>query len=253
MPQDIVLHHQYEGGDGPCLVFLHGWLDALASWDDVRAELSLPNPQLLYDQRCHGESPCRRFDMDDLAADLDGLVAGHGLEEPILVGHSMGGMVALAYAAQYDNLGGLFLVATCASTPDPKLKSPAWYLEHFDKIPRDEWARMIVENYLGGKPGESWRSWKESVRRLVEADDEPVEYGLEAMIDYDVRDRLRDADIDACVVAGRYDNTIREDQTQELARLLDCDRHVLDTSHRVIAEAPDELAALLSSFVDAGQ
>ncbi|MFB6265572.1 MAG: alpha/beta fold hydrolase, partial [Candidatus Nanohaloarchaea archaeon] len=145
------LSTSYIDGVGVPVVFLHGWLGSIDSWKQVRKELDIPNPLLFYDQRCHGGSPCEEFDFDDLAQDLHALVEVHGFEDPVLVAHSMGGMVALTYAVNHDNLGGLLLFGTCASTPEPGLESPKFYLDNFHEMDRRQWSEMIADNYLGDR------------------------------------------------------------------------------------------------------
>ncbi len=238
---------QSEPGTGTPIVFLHGWLGSKESWRQVRRDLDIDNPLLFYDHRCHGESPCAEFDFDDLADDLHTLIAQHGFEDPVLVGHSMGGMVALTYAVRYDTLGGLVLLGTCASTPEPEVKRPQFYLDNFHEMEREEWAEMIAENYLGQGAGPLW---EETVQELVAADDEPVISGLEAMVEYDVRDELDSVDVPAMVVGGRQDGAITPEKSRELADLLDCRLEMIDSSHLMLQEVPGTVTTLLASYLE---
>jgi len=91
-----------ERGAGNLCVLVHGWLDHGGSFDAL-APL-LPGHTVAYDQRGHGDSSWAGagafYHFVDYVADLDGLVASLGVQGPIkLVGHSMGGAVALFYAA----------------------------------------------------------------------------------------------------------------------------------------------------------
>ena len=47
--------------------------------------------------------------MEDMADVVHEVISGIGLTKPIVLGHSMGGYVALAYAEMYENIGGLGL------------------------------------------------------------------------------------------------------------------------------------------------
>ncbi|MDY6765892.1 MAG: alpha/beta hydrolase [Candidatus Nanohaloarchaea archaeon] len=234
-------------GEGTPLVFLHGWLGSRRSWRQVREHLELPNPLLFYDHRCHGESPCSEFDFTDLADDLHRLVEEHGLQSPVLVGHSMGGMVALTYAVRYDNLGGLFLSGTCASTPEPEIHSPSWFLDRFDRMDRGDWADLIVENYF--PEGQYPRITETAREELRTADRVPVTCGLEAMIDYDVREDLHGVDVPAAVVGAEQDHAITRDRVEELADLLDCTEQMIDTCHLIPEAEPRRYAELVESFV----
>jgi pimeloyl-ACP methyl ester carboxylesterase len=89
------------GGEGKPVVLIHGLGFGQRSWDRVVPRLSAGGLRVVtYDQRGHGASDVSKdyspaaFD-EDLAAVLGEL----GLEDPILVGHSLGATIALEHAA----------------------------------------------------------------------------------------------------------------------------------------------------------
>jgi pimeloyl-ACP methyl ester carboxylesterase len=91
-----------ERGAGSLCTLVHGWLDHAGSFD--RLAPLLPGRTVAYDQRGHGDSSWAGagafYHFVDYVADLDGLVGALDAQGPIrLVGHSMGGAVALFYAA----------------------------------------------------------------------------------------------------------------------------------------------------------
>lgn len=88
--------------DGPATVLLHGWLDHRGSFD-LLAPL-LPGRTVAVDHRGHGDSSWAGagafYHFVDYLGDLDVLVREMKLPAPLrLVGHSMGGALALLYAA----------------------------------------------------------------------------------------------------------------------------------------------------------
>lgn len=240
------LVYQIQDGDGTPVVFVHGWLGNKDSWANVAAQSGLERPRLFYDQRCHGDSTCRSFDFEDLANDLSQLITECGLDQPIIAGHSMGGMVAVTYAIHYDNVSGLFLAGTCASTPEPVVESPQFFLDELGTMERERWARMIVENYA---PADSMTG-QVILKELVAADEEPLRYGLESMISYDVRDELQKIDVLATVIAGENDQAITMKKSTELADILDCPLIQFDTSHLLLHEATTAVAEELAAFVE---
>lgn len=237
------LAHEYREGEGTPVVFIHGWLGSMKSWTRVLEHLDIENPVLLYDQRCHGESFCEKFSFEDLADDLHALVKELGIEEPVLVGHSMGGMTALQYSTTYS-VKGLFLLGTAASNPEPANESVEYFLENLGSMPREEWAEKIAENYTGGeRPGNA----ELAVKEMVSASEKQLKYPLEAMIEYDVRDDLEP--LSARVITGKHDRAITMDKSRELAELLDAEIEVLDTTHLMLWEVPGEIAGLLEEFL----
>ena len=87
-------------GAGPSIVMIHGFSTGRWSWDTVEDDLATEYELFIYDQRGHGNSfkPPHGYQFDDFAGDLD-LVLGHfGLERPLIMGHSLGGIVTLRWA-----------------------------------------------------------------------------------------------------------------------------------------------------------
>lgn len=241
------ISYRTEEGEGTPIVFVHPWLGSKDSWTSVLKHLDIDNPKVFYDQRCHGESSCSKFDFEALAEDLKTLVEELGLEDPILVGHSMGGMVALTFAANYNCFSGLFLVGTSTSTPEPENHSQRFFLEKFGSMDRRVWATEIVKNYTGESCKPEFKD--EARRELIEADDTVIIYSLGSMISYDVTSKLEDIDVPAAVISGKEDRAITTEKSQELADLLDCELHEIDCGHLMLWEAPEEIADLLSNFI----
>lgn len=99
--------------DGPPIVLAHGLASNSRIWDDVAGLLAERHHVVALDQRGHGLSdrPTDGYTFDKVVGDLLGLVDALNLERPVLVGHSWGGNVVLAFGAAHpDRLRGLVLV-----------------------------------------------------------------------------------------------------------------------------------------------
>ena len=111
--------------DGAPVLFVHGLvMDNLASWYfTVANPVATARPVLLYDLRGHGlsERPPSGYALDDLVAELHGVLDATVPGVPVtLVGHSFGGLLALAAArARPERCAGLVLV-------DGLLPEPGW-------------------------------------------------------------------------------------------------------------------------------
>jgi pimeloyl-ACP methyl ester carboxylesterase len=87
-----------ESGDGPPLVLVHGITESQAAWDPIRAALDERWRVVTVDLRGHGASDRRApYDMATLAQDVAAVVDARGLDRPLVVGHSLGGVVVSAY------------------------------------------------------------------------------------------------------------------------------------------------------------
>lgn len=127
--------HVRENGEGPVTVLLvHGWTLDHTSWDAVVPYLSGVRV-IRYDHRGHGGSapaPTGTATVAQAADDLAELIADRVPGPIVLVGHSMGGMAAMALAERHprlfaDRVAAVCLVATsCGGLAEVTLGLPKW-------------------------------------------------------------------------------------------------------------------------------
>ncbi len=99
-------------GEGPPLIILHGLYGSSDNWVTVAKQLSDVFTVYLPDQRNHGQSPHSEIhDYDSMRDDLFELVTDLRFRKFFLVGHSMGGKTAVAFAEKWPELlDGLMIV-----------------------------------------------------------------------------------------------------------------------------------------------
>ena len=100
----ITLHYTYEGPrKGLSLVFINALGTDLRIWDGIVPHFSDRHRVIRYDKRGHGLSDCPSapYSIRDHANDLHGLLDRLDISQAILVGISVGGMIALDYAATW--------------------------------------------------------------------------------------------------------------------------------------------------------
>jgi len=91
------------GDTGPALIILHGVFGSSDNWLTISRIIADRGFRVfLVDQRNHGRSPRSDvFDYESMGHDLLEFIQDHGLEKPILVGHSMGGKVVMQFAMDH--------------------------------------------------------------------------------------------------------------------------------------------------------
>ena len=102
------LRFHYRDWEGPAaeaqdLVLLHGYTGHSRSWDAFAEAMSSSYRVLALDQRGHGETawaPPDQYGTFEMVADLEAFVAALGLGRFVLLGLSMGGIVAIEYAGR---------------------------------------------------------------------------------------------------------------------------------------------------------
>jgi pimeloyl-ACP methyl ester carboxylesterase len=102
----IHVHYYRTGGSKPPLLLLHGITDSGLCWTRVARALEQDYDVIMLDARGHGlsDGPETGFSTEILAADAAGLIQALQIQQPYVLGHSMGGATAVALAARYPNL-----------------------------------------------------------------------------------------------------------------------------------------------------
>jgi esterase len=122
-----------ETGDssGPVLVLLHALGEDASDWDEVADALSNRYRVLALDQRGHGQSEyTARYSFELMRDDLRDFVDALGLEQFSLMGHSMGGLVALLFTEEHPERVQRLVIEDAAppagssNRPEPPPESP---------------------------------------------------------------------------------------------------------------------------------
>jgi pimeloyl-ACP methyl ester carboxylesterase len=109
-----------EAGSRP-FVLVHGFTGSRDDFADVHARLAESGRTITVDQRGHGESTNSGapddYDLDTAVSDLLGFLDALAIEQCDLLGHSMGGMVAIRFAlAHPKRVASLVLMDTSAES-----------------------------------------------------------------------------------------------------------------------------------------
>ena len=101
-PSPDVTIDYFAAGSGRPLVLVHGITESRRTWDPLLAPLIAAGYRVTaIDLRGHGDSSrTPPYDLATLAGDLGAVLAHEGLDDALLVGHSLGGAVVSAYAAE---------------------------------------------------------------------------------------------------------------------------------------------------------
>ena len=119
--KEINIHYNTVG-KGNVLVFLHGFLENSKMWEATTKSLSKMYTCITIDLLGHGETPCLGYihTMEDMAMTVKAVLDYLNIERATMIGHSMGGYVALAYVDLFgDSASGIVLLNSTA-LPDSK-------------------------------------------------------------------------------------------------------------------------------------
>lgn len=116
----INIHYHRTGGEKPPVVLLHGLIMNGACWTPLAQALEEDYDVIMPDARGHENSskPEKDYSYDNLADDVLNFIKALGIDKPILIGHSMGGMTAAVVASKKPKqLRGIVLADPAFLTP----------------------------------------------------------------------------------------------------------------------------------------
>ncbi|MGY4972359.1 alpha/beta fold hydrolase [Streptomyces nigrescens] len=240
------------GRCGPTLVFVHYWGGSAGTWDAVVERLPADRDTVRFDQRGWGASralpgPHR---LDQLADDLIDIVTGLGLDNFVLVGHSMGGKVSLLAAARRPaGLAGLALLAPAPPEPPATVTTEYRYsLSHaYDSA---QSVGQALDHALTATPL-SGAVRSAVVRDSLNSDEAArLEWPMRG-IAADVTDAVSAIDVPVLVLAGEHDQ-VEPPHVLQRHLLPSVPRARFDivpsSGHLLPLEAPAEVAAALEVF-----
>jgi pyruvate dehydrogenase E2 component (dihydrolipoamide acetyltransferase) len=247
-------------GEGAPLVFIHGFGADLNGWRPLLAHLPAPRPAFALDLPGHGGSPLAG---DSSFAALVGAtraaLAGEGIGAAHLVGHSLGGAIAAALAA--ERMGGesgfralsLMLIAPAGLGPEVNSAFLAGFLRARSEASLTPWMRLLAADpvSLGAALVKTTLRQREG-GALVEAQTRLAESlfpdGVQA---FGIRHWLADPAMPTKIVVGAEDQIIPPRQSEGLSGLIAIHRFA-GVGHMPHLEARREVARLVEELAKAG-
>ncbi len=179
-------YRQYSENGAPVLV-LHGLFGRLSNWGWHCKQLAQQYAVYGVDLRNHGDSPhSDQLDYQVMAEDVRQLIVRLGLESCCIVGHSMGGKVAMQLALSFPDLieklvivdiapvsysedadGHMNVLAAMDAVKLGEIKSRTQAeVTIEDYIPQEATRKFLLTNLVRNKEGSfEWRLDKDSIRK----------------------------------------------------------------------------------------
>ena len=155
-----------DSGEGTAIVFLHGFLENQTMWNDYISFFSDKYRVITIDLLGHGESDCLGYvhEMEDNANVVHEVLKTVHVRKAMLVGHSMGGYVALAFAELFPKNIKKLVLLNSTSREDSAEK----------KTNRSRAIKAVKQNYIAFVSLAIANLFSENNRTLLVAEIEKV-------------------------------------------------------------------------------
>jgi len=264
-----VTYHRY--GSGPPLVLIHGITSSSRTWKSVMPRLAEKYTVIAPDLLGHGKSakPQGDYSLGAYASGIRDLLVALEIPKATIVGHSLGGGIALQYAYQFpDRVGRLVLVDSggidkdvnivlrAATLPGAELVLPIMFADPLHE------AGLKVRGFLnkvGLHPSADVQGVSEGFSSLTEADARRAFlHTVRSVIDpmgqkVSAKDRLYlAADIPSLIVWGERDRIIPSSHGQLAHELMPNSRLELfpGAGHFPFNDDPDRFIQVLDDFIE---
>jgi len=250
----MVIHHSVEGpAAAPVLVFANSLGTDLRVWHGVAARLGQTYRIVCYDKRGHGLSSCppAPYRLDDHVADLAALLDRLEISRAVVVGLSVGGMIAQGLAAaRPDLVRSLVLSDTAHRIGTPEMwdaRIAAIRAGGIAALAEPILERWFSASFRSQKP-DDLAGWRHMLIRT------PVEGYLGTCIairDADLTEAARRIAVPTLCLVGGEDGSTPPDLVRTLSQLIPGARfHVVDgAGHLPCVEAPGAVADLIAGFL----
>lgn len=240
------------------VVLIHGYLENLDVWDDLTRILSRRYRVLSLDLPGHGISEVRSgvHTMDFLAEVVKGVLDVQSVERCFMVGHSMGGYVAEAFAAKYpETLQGLVLFhSTPNADTEEKKEDRRREIELIRSNKKELLASMFAPRGFAEQNRRRLRDEIESFEELITLnDDEGIVAVLNGLIERrDQGEMMRALKVPQLFIFGRHDAYIPQEAAEKIAGGQPQARvsWLENSGHMGFIEEPEVSAVVIDSFIE---
>ena len=248
------LRYEDTGGDGPPVIFSHGFLMDREMFAPQVADLADVYRVITWDARGFGETEFdgEPFTYWDSARDLFGLLDHLGIERAVLGGMSQGGYLSLrAGLLQPDRVRALILIDTQAPPESPE--KVAAYREMITTWSANGYLEDLASGVAGliiGQP-DLEQQWKAKWQRW-----EPsrLEVAAGALLDRDdITDRVSELAMPVLLVHGTEDTAIPVERANEICRAVDDCRGLVEVegaAHAPSLTHPDVVNPEIRRFLE---
>lgn len=240
-------------GKGTAVVLLHGFLENQSMWKDLHPELSKKNRIITIDLLGHGETESMGYvhSMEENAEVVQAILSQLRIRKVILVGHSMGGYVALAFAELFpEKMKGLVLLNSTSKEDSSEKKQNRDRAIRAVKKEYETFIRLSIANLFNPDNRERFQEEIESVK--IQALKTPLQGIVASLEGMKIRkDRvfvLQTTNYPILLILGKKDGVLNYEDNLKQIENTDTQLVSFHDGHMSQIENREELKTVLLDF-----
>jgi len=256
-----------DAGRGPGIVFLHGWSLGKGAFGIQRRELSDRYRIVVPDMRGHGNSTnfCSGDGIDTLASDLEQLLVHLDLDNVILVGWSMGALVAWEFATGPQG-GRVAGIVTIDMVPKV-LNGDGWQYglrsgTHLYDVDidltkmRDDWPAFtrayVPKVFADGKSAERRELIDKMIDFVSDNNVESMTHLWTSLVQADFIDLVQQLDVPTLITFGKLSQIYTEEAAEWMDQQIPHSQRIgfAESGHAPHLEEPQRFNESLAGFAD---
>jgi 3-oxoadipate enol-lactonase len=250
----ITLHYLTSSGhSGTPLVFINSLGTNLHLWDAVISCLPSQLPLVRYDKRGHGlsDTPPAPYTIRDHSEDLASFLEQLKIESAIVIGISVGGLIAMDYAIRHPNRVQTLIL----SDTSPRIGTADGWSERIQTI-RERGLAGMVTNILDRWFAPTFKSQEPAIYQgfanmLLQTPVEGYIGTCAALRDADLHETVRQINAPSLILCGARDISTPPNLMSDLAEMLPNARFqvIEDAGHLPCVEQPKTMAMMIQQFL----
>ncbi|MGB8704846.1 MAG: alpha/beta hydrolase [Gillisia sp.] len=237
-------------GSGNPIVLLHGFLESSTIWNSISEEISKKRQVICMDLPGHGKSAtvAEVHTMELLAEAVHAVLTHLEVEKAVLVGHSMGGYVSLAFCEKFPIMtAGLVLINSTPKADNQEKKENRDRAIALVKKNKETYVSLAIASLLISEDKLKFdKELQQLKKEAVKFSKKGIIANLKGMkIRTDRTSCLKSFSGPKYVVAGRKDPVLNYTDIQYFSKECNCELHAYNGGHL----APIEISSSLTKIV----
>jgi pimeloyl-ACP methyl ester carboxylesterase len=248
-------------GEGLPIMLVHGFGEDGYVWNEVARSLSvnyqiiIPHLSGSYLSPIDNLSLVENLSMESMAKDLDKILNTEKIDQVVMLGHSMGGYITLAFAEKYENKLRAFglIHSTSYADSDTKKEARLKSIEFLKNNSTQSFLEVATPNLFGAQYKETH---PEKINELIERASQITEASMMAYLRAmrkrkDRTELLKKTKKPVFFCIGMQDNAVNPDDAIQQSKLPENAEVLIleEAGHQGMMEAPDKLTDSINKFL----